>query len=445
MHGSLPNPLSSEERITLINQAIKPSRQFSCQISDMELEQLSVPEIPSNNSIRFNYNLKELMEISEKYTNNSDNDQKRVIRYALIMSGVRINSEKVRNLVRLDIGYNYNRYPRFTGAIYNKRLSIRIVPEKWKIFNPSLNTNFHIKISNSSKYLTIGETPLQRIEGVYFGSSVNVLSYITLLNNNNISITVNPLTKCSHQCRICCRGYYDMKKDFYNTLIMFDPAEFARYLMIKYKDIDFNYVKQISFITGAFDNIQQLYDYINSFINHMDQYTKGKFSPINNESQSVKVSTHLIADKIWMNAFKQLGVRQFMYTIETLDDSNRKQYMVARTDTAVEKGTVPVCDTMHILENASSIFGKQNIEPVMIIGLDTYDKTKQWLQEMQKLGYSKLTRGIYNVYNANQLKYYKMNLPELINITEYINKNFLSGYRQILTPNNSLLRKEFSQ
>lgn len=100
-------------------------------ITVKEIEQLPLPALPPIEGFRFNYSLSDLLRIAEKYTHNSPRDVNRVVRYAIIMCGIRIGDTRSLASVHLDSGYALGkRFPRVTGSVHSKRLSMRVVPNQ---------------------------------------------------------------------------------------------------------------------------------------------------------------------------------------------------------------------------------------------------------------------------------------------------------------------------
>jgi hypothetical protein len=98
---------------------------------------------------------------------------------------------------------------------------------------------------------------------------------------------------------------------------------------------------------------------------------------------------------------------------------------------------------MKILEKASNIFGKENIEPVIVIGLDTYEDTINNVRRLKNEGYTLLTRNIFRIYDNDQFDIYKMNLEEIIAANEEINILFPLGYKQVVDLNDNKINMNY--
>lgn len=249
-------------------------------------------------------------------------------------------------------------------------------------------------------------------------------------------MTVNPIQDCPHLCKMCCRAYYDIEERTKCELTNLMPDELARYVFAIYGKVGFKKINEIAFITGGFKCEDDLVNYIQEFISVLGDITNNAFDPRLHWDQHIKVSSHLLKTKKNFRALKSMGMKIFTYTVESITDCNRK---IILNDIPNSKGYLGIDQVSEILENASSIWGKSNIESVIIIGVDKYDDTLEWLDKMYKTGYRTLTRGLFNVYNQNHFQYYQMNLEKIMSVASYINRRFISGYRQQLDTNNDHL------
>ncbi len=96
-----------------------------------------------------------------------------------------------------------------------------------------------------------------------------------------------------------------------------------------------------------------------------------------------------------------------------------------------------------ILDTASKVFGKENIEPVLIIGIDTYEDTMSALLQLKNKGYKTISYNVYRAYYEEQLNLYNMSLEEIVDVTEFIKRNFNQGYKQVVDMNNKCVQKSY--
>jgi len=425
-----------KSRIAQVESALNPFDGES--ICDQSLRDSVVLPITLRESIRFNYTYSEILEIATRFTGNTENDIQRVMRYALVYSGLTPeNNDAVYRSISLDKGYSVNtRLPRFTASITNKRLSIRCVPPIYDKVQKEY-TPFSLSWRRGALHIECNGTSIfPNINKYFLGTgTAKVLSYLTSRGNSGTyNLTGNPIQRCTHECRMCCRGFYDMTSSRKMSLINMLPDEFAKYLYMEYAYLGFENISEIAFVTGLFENVHVLFDYAKNFLRELNMLSKGKFNPILNAHQRLKISSCLIRDSKAMKEFQAIGVKRFMHTIEALDTTSRfdllKVYKESASDVAKGKSTVN--DEMAILLAAADVFGFGNVEPVLIIGLDVYDKTRGWICELHNQGFKILTRSMFNVYNTNQFEYYRMQLEEIICLSELIRKLFVSGHRSFI-------------
>lgn len=268
-----------------------------------------------------------------------------------------------------------------------------------------------------------------------------------------------------------------MLATYKSELINFTPREIARYLQDAFPDIDFLKVTEIAFITGVFPNDAYLLTYVKTFLDEMKLISGGRFDPRTHSHQRMKVSSHLLRDEETMKAGRALGIKRFTYTVELVDNMRRALIMdiakrggrgphpvlcppvlpaqnwtlqQANADSSVVtedrtrvivKGSATFERVMSILETACRVFGQNEVEPVLIIGLDTYDDTMRCVRRLHAEGYKMLTRALFNAYDPDQVPLYRMTLPDAIAATEWINAHFSSGYRQVLDLADDYLRR----
>lgn len=95
-------------------------------------------------SLKFNYGLSEIYEFTKKYTKNESKDLEEILLIALIVCGIRIrDDEALKNVRKASSSYKaFERYLRVRGIINKKRLTVRIVPEKWGGYDSPISTRF---------------------------------------------------------------------------------------------------------------------------------------------------------------------------------------------------------------------------------------------------------------------------------------------------------------
>lgn len=374
----------------------------------------------------------------------------------------------------MDQGYEPGkRFPRVTGSVHRKRLSLRVAPNRaWGGEEAPYWTPF-VMTAAGGKRITLGEYEVARVPFVFFGDSIHTIAYLAKRGDGQYAITANPLQNCSHDCAFCCRGYSNMEVSYKRQLINLTPREMARYLRVVFPQIDFGLVREIAFITGVFPNDDYLLSYIDEFLVEMKVVSEGRFDPRENSHQWMKVSSHLLRTEHAMRTAKELGIKRFTYTVELVDPYQRSlqmnlanprravhvdafrplQWMPAegkpviprparaqdntkRLQTTV-KGSATFEEVMAILDTAGRIFGQHQVEPVLILGLDTYDETMAALRRLHAEKFRMLTRSLYNAYDADQIPLYRMNLEEVIAVSEFARKHFVSGHRQVVDENDS--------
>ncbi|QAT61464.1 hypothetical protein EQM13_07670 [Acidilutibacter cellobiosedens] len=177
-------------------------------------------------------------------------------------------------------------------------------------------------------------------------------------------------------------------------------------------------------------------------MSEMKIMTSGKFDPLKNKHQRIKISTHLLNSEDTMLEAKKIGIKRYIYPIEAFNSDVRKNLMT-NSKLIENKGDVTFDDIMKILEKASNIFGKENIEPVIVIGLDTYEDTINNVRRLKNEGYTLLTRNIFRIYDNDQFDIYKMNLEEIIAANEEINILFPLGYKQVVDLNDNKINMNY--
>jgi hypothetical protein len=391
-------------------------------------------------SLKFNYGLSEIYEFTKKYTKNESKDLEEILLIALIVCGIRIrDDEALKNVRKASSSYKaFERYLRVRGIINKKRLTVRIVPEKWGGYDSPISTRFGL----NRKDIYIENKKIGKLSGLSTSVTTKNLAYITKSILNEYILNINPNQICMQDCKFCFKGYHHMTPECKSSLIYLSPKQMCRYLQIEFSHIDFENISEIAILTSRFANVKQLLDYVRGFLSEMKIMTSGKFDPLKNKHQRIKISTHLLNSEDTMLEAKKIGIKRYIYPIEAFNSDVRKNLMT-NSKLIENKGDVTFDDIMKILEKASNIFGKENIEPVIVIGLDTYEDTINNVRRLKNEGYTLLTRNIFRIYDNDQFDIYKMNLEEIIAANEEINILFPLGYKQVVDLNDNKINMNY--
>jgi hypothetical protein len=412
-----------------------------------DLETMPVPEISSN--VRFNLTSDELLDITAAHTPNTEEDLKRVLRYALVWSGVRVHDDTSARWLRLDEGQSMPpRYPRITVPVDQKRLSLRAVPQQaWGDASSPLRTPFELREYAEGKVITMerlgGDALIAQPDKYFVGDSVQTLAYLGRREKDNYFITANPIQRCSHRCGYCCRGFHTMTENSFNELVNMTGPEMARYMTTKFDVDDWAKIKEVAFITGVFPNDEVLLRYLSDFGGELKALTKGRFDPKENRDQTLKVSSHLLRDERTMKEAKKLGVNSFIFTMEMADNNRRAEVMplaVGKSGKQVDLDRVPIVvkgrdrfeTILDILRTAIDVYGADNVSPVMVVGLDSRDISIQAMDRLKGIGVRNLIRGLNNIYDDTQFPLYQMPFEEAVTVMQYARDNFASGHRRIV-------------
>ena len=225
-------------------------------------------------------------------------------------------------------------------------------------------------------------------------------------------------------------------------LIYLTPEQMCRFLISELPDIEFGSLNEIYISTGRFTTKKDLLRYLKTFNLEVSKIWGEKFDPSRNQNQWFKVSTHLLDTCEAMAEAKQYGVKKYLYPIEIVSNSKRKSYMT-HPRMRDNKGDVSFEEILGILNQASNVFGKDKVEPVLIIGLDTYQDTMRGLKALKTAGHGILTHTIFRAYTEEQLQYYSMDLEEIVDVLAYIKNNFGFGYSQVVDLQNESVKKSY--
>ena len=396
-----------------------------------DINQFEEPKVKAS-QMRFNYSLPELQSLANRSENSDD-----FYIFASSICGVEIDDDFALQYVGVP-EEKTNRFLRAIITINDRPFTMRVVPNCWQKKNSIFATNFHIR----GNVLFLESQELGRITSYCKLCSINNSAYIAKnLNKENV-LCINPLQYCGQACKFCLRtqDIYSRKKK--NTLINLDPAQMCRFLISELPDIEFGSLNEIYISTGRFTTKKDLLRFLKTFKNEVSNIWGDKFDPARNQNQWFKVSSHLLDTYEAMAEAKQYGVKKYLYPIEIISNSKRKAYMT-HPSMRDNKGDVSFEGILGILSQASNVFGIDKIEPVLIIGLDTYQDTMRGLRALKNGGYEILTHTVFRAYTEDQLQYYSMDLGEIVDVLAYIKNNFGFGYSQVVDLQNKSVKKSY--
>ena len=196
-------------------------------------------------------------------------------------------------------------------------------------------------------------------------------------------------------------------------------------------DIDYASIKEITTLTARFPTTDQLIEYLEGLYKGIMSLSGGRFDPVRNPAQRFKISTHLLRSKEDMLRAQKLGVNRYIYPLEIFDAERRKRYMTSNLH-AESKGDSSFEEVLSVLETASSVFGRENVEVVVLVGIDTYDDTLNGINRLHSLGYRIVTYNAFRVYDHDQIDMYQMTLEEIVDAISYIEELFTGGFKQVV-------------
>lgn len=410
------------------------------------IEEVNAVPMPTNldASVRFDYSYKELVQLTRELTPGSSDDLKRVLRYSLVWSGLKLGDDNSAGWVVLDHGYEpMTRLTRVIVPVDTKRLSIRIAPDSWK---GSFSTPFTLhKVPNGMEVLALDGDKTITIANPnlhYITESVQTLAYLKSMDNGTTALTINPLQKCPQECKFCCRAYYDMTDGRKAELVNLTPGEMARYLKIKFPYIkDWGAISEIAIVTGEFTTDEAVLKYIEGFVAEMKIVTSGQWNPLANSHQEITVSSHLLQSYDSMAIAKSLGMKHFLYTVEMVDDNREEVMHVAGKEfksSSVNKGHGSFSGILDILQTAIGIFGAENVEPALVIGLDPINEAVRAMDKLKALGINNVSRALLNVYNINQFQLMHTSFEDAVYMMQYAKNLFKSSQNRVIQKNGAM-------
>jgi hypothetical protein len=396
-----------------------------------DIESFDKPTVDLSH-IRFNYTYADLEKIALQYHDIPD-----FFVFASSVCGVKIDDEFALSLIGAP-EEKTDRYLRAIITIDDKPFTMRVVPDGWGDSKSRLSTNFHIKGTS----LFLEDIEIGQITSYCNLCSINNIAYISKnLQDKNV-LCVNPLQSCYQGCKFCLRTQEVYSKGKKTELLNLSPEQLCRYLCSELPDIQFENLNEFYISTGRFRDTNHVLDYLRGLQKSIFEQYGSKFDPIRRQDQWFKVSTHLLNTLDSMKEAQSLGVKKYLYPIEIVSDMKRKFFM-HRSGLMENKGEVSFEEVISVLDLASSVFGKTNIEPVLIIGIDTHMDTMKALRILKSEGYRMISYNVFRAYYEGQLQYYHMDFGEIVDVVAFIDSNFSSGYSQIVDLNNKSVRKSY--
>lgn len=422
---------SSNRKIANLCKALNQNKDGYGVATFEDINQFEYPKVIAS-QMRFNYSLTELRSLAEICESKDD-----FYIYASSICGVEIDDDFALRYVGVP-EEKTNRFLRAIITINDRPFTMRVVPKSWQKNNSIFATNFHIR----GNVLSLESQELGTITSYCKLCSINNIAYISKnLNSENV-LCINPLQYCGQACKFCLRTQEIYSNNKKNTLINLDPAQMCRFLISELPNIDFGSLNEIYISTGRFRTKKDLLRYLKTFFLEVSKIWGEKFDPSRNQNQWIKVSTHLLDTCEAMSEAKQYGVKKYLYPIEMVSSSKRKAFMT-HPSMRENKGEISFEEILGILDQASGVYGKDKIEPVLIIGLDTYQDTMRGLEALKNEGYETLTHTIFRAYTEEQLQYYSMDLEEIVDVLAYIKNNFGFGYSQVVDLQNESVKKSY--
>lgn len=253
-----------------------------------------------------------------------------------------------------------------------------------------LNPNSSFKIFENSDYKT--EILFYENEYVCTISDLEITSY-NLNNiepfyffvkeiNGDLVLKINPIQMCnffqssegSLPCIFCFRN--DMVSRFNNI----NAKNIINLIKAKEKLNKFKYLNitdEISLITGSYRNDKEYFQEISAIIQGIKPYVPKKCR--------IVVGSHEVKMKENYVKLKRIGVTDYAFSIESLDDTIRKKYMKNR------KGIIPVSFLIENIKDAIDVFGEDKVIIRLVIGIGDRldDNLKRIVQLISNMGKTK--------------------------------------------------------
>lgn len=393
-----------------------------------EIESFPLENEPDEN-IRFNYTYQELVEI---YSGCEFEQVLPMDDYLLIAAqycGVHVTEETLPYVKQIYGFSKGTRFYRISGVVDEKRVSMRVIPEVWGKRDERYNTRFIVDGTG----IWIDGYLIAEIELVFTGSSVRNLGYLSYNPEGERVLSLNPHQICIQNCRFCLKGLRLIEDYAKDELIMLSAEEMCRYLFIQFADLDYSTINEIMILTGRFATASQVVTFMKKMKVGLLHGTGGMFDPDKNKNQRLKVSTHILFSDSELLELKEIGIKRYVYPIEIFNDIFRQKYMTSKFyPQGNNKGDILIHEVYNMLDSAADVFGKENIEPVLLIGIDTYEDTMNGLKKLYSKGYGTLTYNVFRIYDYDQMELIHMSFEEIARVIVWIEKHFRKGYKQVV-------------
>lgn len=412
----------------LLNQLKRNSNHASGSVTHEMIESFAVPKGLDDN-VRFDYSFEELKAIAAEFGLVETQDQfKEFLIFALLFCGIRIGNDEALEYVKTISGFAPGfRFYRVSGLFGTSRITVRVVPNHWK---GRFTSHFVLRSST----IWIDNYKLGELKAIFTDSSIFNLSYITENQEGEIVLSVNPFQKCAQHCRFCFKGTRAMLTSLNEKLVNLSAEEIVRYVEVEYPNYDFSKIIEIVVLTARFGSLNQLMLFMERFYKEIVRVSNGLFDPNKNDWQRIKVSTHLLTTREAMEQVYNFGVRRYIYPIEIFNDALRQTYMTSLYyQKGNNKGDASIDEVYTCLTEAKKVYGADNVEPVVILGIDTFEDTFRGLQNLKRNGINLLTYNVFRVYDSDQLEMYHMSLKDILWLQHFISENFKSSFRQKIT------------
>lgn len=394
-------------------------RRGVCNLSDYQQMETSHKEI------RFDYSYEEIKALYNKNDRNERESFDSFLVNVFSFCGIRIVGENALKYVKKTDGFlQESRFDRITGIIKDRRFTARIVPDSWQ---GSFRTKFEL---HGTDIICDGVLVAQ-IDAFYVGNTINNIFYLAKNTDDETILTINPLQFCAQYCKFCYKGIKDLLPDYRKRLRNYSAQEVLKRIQEKYENLKYEDISEITVMTGRFQSYNQMKRFLSELYAGIVSISDGRFDPCRNNWQRIKISTHLIDSKDKMYELKKYGISRYIYPIETVCDDTRKALMSSKSFTAgTNKGDVPFSEIIECLRLAREVYGEDNVEATIVLGLDQKDDLIEGLNRIYETDARILTYSFFRAYSLEQLSLYKMTLEEMLDIEDWIRTHFKRGYRE---------------
>ncbi len=376
--------------------------------------------------------LKEVIEQFEDHFTDPNDTRNFVFANLLQYAGVRPVDNEAMRWVRLEKEYPPERsFPFATQSLFGRGrlVGIRAVPRSFQ-GHEQLRTPFLLSSHPDGGVLfthddggemfpvvhATEQRPLQSAREIVYTREMKQPN-----GDSRFRMIVNPLISCRERCTFCVRQYDNVgrmdlgaEEPFIRSRLT--PGEMARYIFLKYDDLRAASIDSVGLVTGAFDNFDNLYKYIDAFSGALRKETNGRFDPRKHEDQQLFVLSHVITERDQMEAIRELGVKNISHTLEVIDDVRRQRIMPVQSRHArtLNKADITFEQTVASVPHGVEVFGPEGFRVVIIVGLDDLDTTVKGATELHKAGMTALDTSILRAHSAGTMADYAMSFPELM-------------------------------